>query len=50
MVPDEPHYHGQLVLSDDGTCLTGVLSDVKNGGNTRVLLHRRSPEQGRRFQ
>ncbi|MCB1911881.1 MAG: toll/interleukin-1 receptor domain-containing protein [Rhodocyclaceae bacterium] len=43
MVPDEPHYNGQLVLSDDGTRLTGVLSDVKNGGNTRVLLHRRSP-------
>ena len=42
MAPDEPHLNGQLVLSDDGSRLTGVLSDVRNGGNTRVLLHRRS--------
>lgn len=42
MVPEEPRLNGQLVLSDDGTRLTGVLSDMANGGNTRVVLHRRT--------
>lgn len=42
MVPDEPRLSGQLVLSDDGQRLTGVLTDLKNGGTTRILLHRRS--------
>lgn len=43
MVPEEPHLQGELVLSEDGKRLTGVLSNVKEGGNTRVVLHRRDP-------
>lgn len=43
MVPDEPRLNGQLVLSDDGTRLTGVLTDLENGGNTRIVLHRQKP-------
>lgn len=43
MVPEEPRLNGQLVMSNDGTRLTGVLTDVANGGNTRVVLHRRAP-------
>ncbi len=43
MVPEEPRLKGQLVMSDDGTRLTGVLTDLVNGGNMRVVLHRRTP-------
>jgi hypothetical protein len=43
LVPDEPRLSGQLVLSDDGKRLTGVLTNMKEGGNTRIVLHRREP-------
>jgi hypothetical protein len=43
MVPNEPRLRGQLVMSEDGTRLTGVLTDLEKGGNTRIVLHRSKP-------
>jgi hypothetical protein len=43
MVPDEPRLSGRLVISEDGTRLTGVLTDLQKGGNSRIVLHRSMP-------